>query len=127
MFTSLYCQQKPLVIDEMRRFLDETLRPRAHRSVNVEAEVVELPRTLALALTSTGRKELTEEERLRVVVRAFEITRQIDPKTPTLVRIDQPWSEFLSRAEAAFSPFNWKLISWPGTSWKVPGPLKSIW
>ncbi len=63
---SLFCQQKPVVVDKLRRFLDETLRPRAHRSVNVEAEVVELPQDLARALSSTGRMELTLGERARI-------------------------------------------------------------
>ena len=63
---SILCQQKPIVVDKLRRFLDETLRPRAYRSVTVEAEVVELPQDLARALSSTGRKELTPGERTRI-------------------------------------------------------------
>jgi hypothetical protein len=47
---------------------------------------------------------LNEEEKLRLVVRAVEVIRSLDPQTPVIVSLDQPWAEFMSRHEAEFSP-----------------------
>lgn len=49
---------------------------------------------------------LSEEERLRLAVRALETTRRVDPKTPVLVRFDQPWAEYMGRTEYDLSPLH---------------------
>ncbi|HEV3003330.1 MAG TPA: endo-1,4-beta-xylanase [Pirellulales bacterium] len=49
---------------------------------------------------------LTEEQRLRLAVRAIEITHDIDPQTPLIVRIDQPWAEYMSRTAPDLSPLH---------------------
>ena len=49
---------------------------------------------------------LTEEERIRLVARAVELTRALDPDAPVLVSFDQPWAEYLSRREMDFPPLH---------------------
>jgi len=49
---------------------------------------------------------LTEEEKLRLAVRALEITRKVDPETPAIVRFDQPWAEYMGRADRDLSPLH---------------------
>ena len=49
---------------------------------------------------------LADEERLRLAVRAFEIARQLDPQTPAILCFDQPWGEYLGRAERDLSPLH---------------------
>jgi hypothetical protein len=47
---------------------------------------------------------LTEEQRLRLVVTAIDEVRRLDPQTPILVSIDQPWAEYLATASHELSP-----------------------
>jgi hypothetical protein len=49
---------------------------------------------------------LTEEQRLKIVVRAVEMVRQIDPRTPMVVGFDQPWAEYLARRRHDLSPMH---------------------
>ncbi len=49
---------------------------------------------------------LSEEEKLRLAVRAFEITRKVDPDTPAIVRFDQPWAEYMARQDCDLSPLH---------------------
>jgi len=49
---------------------------------------------------------LTEEQRLRLAVRGIEITHDIDPNAPLIVRIDQPWAEYMSRTAPDLSPLH---------------------
>ena len=49
---------------------------------------------------------LADEERLRLAVRAFEITRKLDPTTPAIMAFDQPWGEYLGRTERDLSPLH---------------------
>ncbi|MBS0208121.1 MAG: endo-1,4-beta-xylanase [Planctomycetes bacterium] len=49
---------------------------------------------------------LHEEQMLQLAVRAIEITRQIDPVTPVIVRFDQPWGEYLREGEFELSPLH---------------------
>jgi hypothetical protein len=49
---------------------------------------------------------LADEDRLRLAVRAFEITRKLDAKTPAIVCFDQPWGEYMSRSERDLSPLH---------------------
>ncbi len=49
---------------------------------------------------------LTEEQRLRLTVRAIETTRQVDPDAQCLIRVDQPWAEYMTRGEWDLSPIH---------------------
>ncbi|HVU86616.1 MAG TPA: endo-1,4-beta-xylanase [Pirellulales bacterium] len=49
---------------------------------------------------------LSDEERLRLAVRTFEIVRKLDPKTPAILSFDQPWGEYMARAERDLSPLH---------------------
>ena len=49
---------------------------------------------------------LSEEQKLRLAVRAIEIIRDIDPATPLVVRFDQPWAEYMSRSTPDLSPLH---------------------
>lgn len=49
---------------------------------------------------------LTEEQRLRLTVRAIETTRQVDPEAQCLIRIDQPWAEYMTLGEWDLSPIH---------------------
>ncbi|HEY2841778.1 MAG TPA: endo-1,4-beta-xylanase [Pirellulales bacterium] len=50
---------------------------------------------------------LGAEDRLRLAARACEITRRIDPKTPVIIRFDQPWGEYMGREECDVSPIHY--------------------
>ncbi len=47
---------------------------------------------------------LTEEQRMRIVGRAIEVTRKIDPDTPVIVTFDQPWAEYMAQRELDLPP-----------------------
>jgi len=47
---------------------------------------------------------LSEEEKIKLVVRSVELTRSLDPNTPIVVSFDQPWAEYLSRREMVLPP-----------------------
>ncbi|MBX7165558.1 MAG: endo-1,4-beta-xylanase [Pirellulales bacterium] len=49
---------------------------------------------------------LSEEDRLRLVARVLELVRQLDPGAPAILRIDQPWAEYLGRVELDLSPLH---------------------
>jgi hypothetical protein len=49
---------------------------------------------------------LADEDRLRLAVRTFEIARQLDPRTPAILCFDQPWGEYMGRAERDLSPLH---------------------
>lgn len=49
---------------------------------------------------------LSEEQKLRLAVRAIEVTRSIDAQTPLVVRFDQPWAEYMGRTSPDFSPLH---------------------
>jgi hypothetical protein len=49
---------------------------------------------------------LTEEQRLRVVVRAIEAVREIDTRAPLVVLFDQPWGEYLAAREMDLAPIH---------------------
>jgi hypothetical protein len=49
---------------------------------------------------------LSEEQKLRLAVRAIEIVRDIDSATPLVVRFDQPWAEYMSRTAPDLSPLH---------------------
>jgi len=49
---------------------------------------------------------LSDEDRLRLAVRAFEITRKLDPATPAILCFDQPWGEYMGSGERDLSPLH---------------------
>ncbi|MBN1394756.1 MAG: hypothetical protein JW959_07010 [Pirellulales bacterium] len=49
---------------------------------------------------------MSEQERLRLVVRTVELTRRLDPDAPALVSFDQPWAEYTRDRHADFPPFH---------------------
>ncbi|MFW6125048.1 MAG: endo-1,4-beta-xylanase [Pirellulales bacterium] len=49
---------------------------------------------------------LSEEQLLRLTVRALEVARQIDPDGQYTIRIDQPWGCYLARARRQLSPLH---------------------
>ncbi|HEX4130847.1 MAG TPA: endo-1,4-beta-xylanase [Pirellulales bacterium] len=49
---------------------------------------------------------LHEEQVLQLAVRTLEVTREIDPETPTFIRFDQPWGEYLRHGEFDLSPLH---------------------
>jgi hypothetical protein len=50
--------------------------------------------------------KLSEQERLRLVIRAVERVRLLDPQTPALVAFDQPWAEYLRQQRSDFPPLH---------------------
>ncbi len=57
------------------------------------------------ACTNTGTGlPLTEEQRLRLTVRAIEATRQVDPEAQCLIRVDRPWAEYMTSGDWDLSP-----------------------
>ena len=59
----------------------------------------------AVALSTGAGLNLSEENRLRLTVRAIETVRAHDSSTPVLVCIDEPWGEYLVKEELDLSPF----------------------
>jgi hypothetical protein len=47
-----------------------------------------------------------EEERLRLAATIIETVRQLDPKTPISIAIDQPWGEYMRSQGCDFSPLH---------------------
>ncbi len=50
---------------------------------------------------------LSEEEKLQLAVRAIETVRNADPETPTMISVDQPWAEYMSRRNVDFAPLHY--------------------
>jgi hypothetical protein len=50
---------------------------------------------------------LSEEESLRLTIRAIEVVRETDPRAPIVVSFDQPWSEYMSRRDQDLSPLQY--------------------
>jgi hypothetical protein len=57
-------------------------------------------------LNATDALMLSEEERLRIAARTIELVRMLDPETPVLLSLDQPWAENLSRRAHDSSPLH---------------------
>ena len=51
---------------------------------------------------------LSEEENLRLSARAVEVIHSVDPDTPIVISIDQPWAEYMSRREVDYPP--WQFV-----------------
>jgi hypothetical protein len=53
-----------------------------------------------------GAMDLSEEQRLRLTVDVLELVRSIDPRTPTLVSLDQPWAEYIAEQDQELTPLH---------------------
>ena len=51
---------------------------------------------------------LSEEETLRLSARAVQVIQEIDPDTPVVISIDQPWAEYMTRRAVDFPP--WQFV-----------------
>lgn len=60
----------------------------------------------AARITAQAALSLTEEEKLKLAVRAVEVVRERDPETPAVVSFDQPWAEYLNRSDSELSPIH---------------------
>lgn len=60
----------------------------------------------AARLYSTEMLALSEEDRLRLVVRAVEVVRRADPGTPTVVCFDRPWADYMRDVPLDLSPLH---------------------
>lgn len=49
---------------------------------------------------------LSEEQRLRLTVQMLEVARQVDPEARFLIRLDQPWGEYVAGGEHDLSPLH---------------------
>jgi GH35 family endo-1,4-beta-xylanase len=49
---------------------------------------------------------LSEEQRLRLTVQMLEVARQVDPEARFLIRLDQPWGEYVATGEHDLSPLH---------------------
>ncbi len=47
---------------------------------------------------------LDDEQKLRLAVRAVEVIRSLDPQTPVIVSLDQPWAESMCRRDTELNP-----------------------
>ena len=57
----------------------------------------------AARLISGEALGLDEEQKLRLAVRAVEVIRSLDPQTPVIVSLDQPWARYMAHREAELS------------------------
>jgi hypothetical protein len=60
----------------------------------------------AAGLNTSLNPNLTEEQRLRLSVRAIEIVRAADRNTPIIITLDQPWGEYLRDQRRQLSPIH---------------------
>ena len=58
----------------------------------------------AAGLNTGDALPLSDEQRLRLAVRALEVTRKHDPRTPMIISFGQPWGEYLSDRDTDLSP-----------------------
>ncbi len=67
---------------------------------------------------------LSEEQCLRLTVLAIDTVRRLDPRTPIVMAIDQPWAEFMNRQPCDLSPLYFAdtiVRARPGTDRREPG------
>jgi hypothetical protein len=60
----------------------------------------------AAGLNLNNEFEHGEEERLRLAVLTIESIRRVDPRSPVVLSIDQPWGAFMSREDYDLSPLH---------------------
>ena len=60
----------------------------------------------AARVNTTEALSLSEEEVLRLTVRAVETVRNVDARTPVMVTFDQPWGDYLGQLERDLPPLH---------------------
>jgi hypothetical protein len=60
----------------------------------------------AAGLNTDGPLQLNDEQVMQLAVVAIQTIRRLDPKTPVLISVDQPWGEYLSRPSNGLSPLH---------------------
>ena len=50
--------------------------------------------------------KLSEDQRLALAVRLIETVRQTDPNTPVVISFDQPWGEYMAKADLDLAPIH---------------------
>lgn len=58
------------------------------------------------AAANLPSERLSDEQRVRIMVKALETTRRCDPRTPVIVSLDQPWAEYASQQPVAVPPMH---------------------
>lgn len=58
----------------------------------------------AAGMNINGIPSLSDEQRLRLTALAIETTRSVDPRTPVIVSVDQPWAEYVLTDETELWP-----------------------
>ena len=61
---------------------------------------------VASKINRSGVLSLSDEQRLQIVATAVNMVRNLDPQTPIVVGIDQPWGEYRSRKETDLMPID---------------------
>ena len=61
---------------------------------------------VASRVNREGVLSLSDEQRLQIVAGAVRALRQIDPQTPVVVGLDQPWAEYRGRRPTELSPID---------------------
>lgn len=59
---------------------------------------------IAARANTGGALALAEESRLTLVARMLDVARQVDEEARLIVRVDQPWGEYLARGQHRLSP-----------------------
>lgn len=57
-------------------------------------------------LNTPGPMTLDEEQVMRLAVAVIHTIRRIDPRTPVLISVDQPWGEYLGNQREGISPLH---------------------
>ena len=57
-------------------------------------------------MNSSRMLSLSEEQRLRLSVYLLEVAHQVDPGAQWVVRIDQPWGEYVANGDQSVTPIN---------------------
>ncbi|WP_164100413.1 glycoside hydrolase family 10 [Candidatus Laterigemmans baculatus] len=57
-------------------------------------------------LNTPGPMTLDEEQVMRLAVAVIHTIRRVDPRTPVLISVDQPWGEYLARERDGISPLH---------------------
>jgi hypothetical protein len=60
---------------------------------------------VATGLNVPNDLRLSDEQHLRIAVEVIQAVRKTDPRTPVVMTIDMPWSEYLGQSGQAINPF----------------------
>ncbi|RLS83022.1 MAG: glycoside hydrolase [Planctomycetota bacterium] len=59
---------------------------------------------ICTGISTGGALRLTEENRLVLAARVFDVARQVDEEAQLIIRIDQPWNDYQSRSSYRCTP-----------------------